>query len=286
MSLDPPAATDALARLGKRLGVDAKDAARGVLRYAVAQMAGALRMVTVRRGHDPRDFAFVAYGGAGPLHATLIARELGIRRTIVPAAPGHFSALGMLLGRLRADAVRTHVGPLDPAALSMLFVELEKEATGELEATGEGVEIHRFAHLRYAGQEHTLEIELRDGSVDGRFLERLRADFDRRSEEEYAFSLEAPVEMVAGRVTASVAGDPLEWWGEVAEDRAFSAREVDFDQHGGVIATEVVARSTLSDGERLRGPCVIQEPAATTLVLPAQVVRKDDQGNLVVEEER
>jgi N-methylhydantoinase A len=285
MTLDPLAATDALARLGKRLDVGPEKAARGVLRYAVAQMAGALRMVTVRRGHDPRDFAFVAYGGAGPLHATLIARELGIRRTIVPPAPGHFSALGMLLGRLRADAVRTHVAPLEPAALSALFVELEKEATAELEAPGEGVEIHRFAHLRYSGQEHTLEVELGGGPVDDRLLARLRADFDRRSEEEYAFKLEAPVEVVAGRVAASVAGDPIERWGEATEDRAFSPREVDFDQHGGVVTTDVLARLMLRVGERERGPCVIQEHAATTLVLPGQLARKDDEGNLIVEEE-
>ena len=107
------------ARLGAAMdGADAASVARGVLRYSVAQMAHALRLVTSRRGYDPRDFTFVAYGGAGPLHAVLLARELGISRTVIPPAPGHFSAFGMLLGGLRADAVRTHLGALHAATLA------------------------------------------------------------------------------------------------------------------------------------------------------------------------
>ena len=113
MPLHLPAAEDALGRLATTLDTDVRTAARGVLRYAVAQMAHALRLVTVRRGHDPRDFTFVAFGGAGPLHATLLSRELGIERTVIPLAPGHFSAIGMLHGRMRADAVRTRVGAFE-----------------------------------------------------------------------------------------------------------------------------------------------------------------------------
>ena len=117
MPLDVDAAGRALSAIAEPLSVDVGTAARGVLRVAIARMAHALRLVTLRRGHDPREFAFVAYGGAGPLHAALLARELGIRRTLVPPAPGHFSAFGMLLGDVRADAVRTYVGPLDAPPL-------------------------------------------------------------------------------------------------------------------------------------------------------------------------
>src|SRR5581483_4218324 len=117
MRLDPDAAWRALERLGARLRVSAEEAARGVLRLAIAQMAHALRLVSVRRGHDPRDFTFVAYGGAGPLHAALLARELGVTRTVIPPAPGNFSAFGMLLSEIRSDAVRTHVGRLVPEVL-------------------------------------------------------------------------------------------------------------------------------------------------------------------------
>src|SRR5262249_58720220 len=108
------AADKALAALGAQLGVDARSVARGVLRYAVAQMSHALRLVTLRRGHDPRDFVFVTYGGAGPLHAALLARELGISRTVIPPGPGHFSAFGMLASPLRGQAVPTVLRPRAP----------------------------------------------------------------------------------------------------------------------------------------------------------------------------
>ena len=110
MPLDADAAGQALTALGRQVGTDGPSAARGGLRYAVAQMSHALRLVTLRRGHDPRDFVFVAYGGAGPLHAALLARELGISRTVIPPGPGHFSAFGMLVSPVRGEAIRTVVG--------------------------------------------------------------------------------------------------------------------------------------------------------------------------------
>jgi N-methylhydantoinase A len=285
MQLDMGAASKALRQLGGELGVDGPEAARGVLRYAVAQMAHALRLVTVRRGLDPRDFTFVAYGGAGPLHATLLARELGIRRTVIPPAPGHFSALGMLLGDFGADAIRTHVGALEPATLAPLFDLLEREAAGEIEDEAGSREIQRFAQLRYVGQEHALELPLRAGAVEVSLLEKLRSDFDRASEEAYAFSLSSQVETVAVRVSVSASSDRQSW----TTHRSGAAptlrpRDVDLDQHGGVRRAEVVERSALDTATRLDGPCVVEEPAATTLVLPGQIVAVDDLGNLVIEE--
>lgn len=285
MRLDPDAAAASLARLGRRLGIGPREAARGALRFAVAQMAHALRLVTLRRGFDPRDFTFLAYGGAGPLHASLLARELGIGRTVIPPAPGHFSAFGMSLGELRADAVRTRVGPLDPAALPMLFTELEKEAVAGLEEAPAGLDVQRFAQLRYAGQEHTLEIPLAPGPIDADLLARLREDFDRRSEEAYAFSLSVPVEMVSGRVSVAAPAAPIAWGvGGPASDHRFEPREVDVDVHGGVVTAEVLERCALAEGETRAGPCIVEEQAATTLVLPGQRVSKDDLGNLIIEE--
>ena len=132
MPLDTAAAGQALGVLGKQLGTDARSAARGVLRYAVAQMSHALRLVTMRRGLDPRDFVFVAYGGAGPLHAALLARELGISRTVIPPGPGHFSAFGMLASPLRGESVRTVLGPLDRTDLAAAFADVERAALAEL----------------------------------------------------------------------------------------------------------------------------------------------------------
>jgi N-methylhydantoinase A len=286
MHLDVDAAREAFRRLGERLRVDEASAARGVLRYAVAQMARALRLVTVRRGLDPRDFTFVAHGGAGPLHAALLARELGIRRTVIPPAPGHFSALGMLLGGFRADAVRTHVGPLDPATLGPMFDRLEREAAAEIEEEAGAREVGRFAELRYVGQEHTLEVPLPEGPIDAALLERLREDFDRASEEAYAFRLSAAVEVVAIRVSVSAAAaEHVDWTTPApAAATALRPRDVDLDQHGGVLRAEVVERSGLDASTKLAGPCVVEEPAATTLVLPGQTTAVDDLGNLVIEE--
>jgi N-methylhydantoinase A len=285
MALDPDAAWRAIEKVGKRLGADPKEATRGILRFAIAQLAHALRLVTVRRGHDPRDFAFIAYGGAGPLHAAALARELGVARTVIPPAPGTFSAFGMLISELRSDAVRTHVGRLDASVLAPLFDELEKEARAGLEEPAPDARVGRFAGLRYQGQEHALEVPLPPGPVDDAAMEGLRTDFDDRSEEAYAFSLSVPVEMVAARVSVSAPAASVRWDVPRAGDvRTFAPREVEFDEQGGEQQATVVERSAVPHGVELQGPCIVQEEASTTLVLPGQSVVADDLGNLVITE--
>lgn len=285
MPLDVVAASRALEELGRTLGTDLQATARGVLRCAVAQMAHALRLVTVRQGHDPRDFTFIAFGGAGPLHAALLARELGIVRTLIPPAPGHFSAVGMLHGRLRADAVRTRVGPLAPEILAPLLAELEDEAVEELLGSAGHREVHRSAQLRYAGQEHTLEVPLPDGDVDADLIARLRATFDRASEEAYAFSLDQPVQLVAAHVAVSAPASPFEWRTEEAVPaHDLPIRHIDFDEHGGIRTVAAVHRGALEPGVPFQGPCVVEEAASTTLVLPGQTATPDAMGNLVIEE--
>jgi len=291
MTLDAGAAARALETLGARLGADASAVARGVIRYAVAQMSHALRLVTLRRGYDPRDFAFVAYGGAGPLHAALLARELGIARTIIPQGPGHFSAFGMLAGPLRADAVQTVVGALDETDLDAAFARAKDAATAELGAQAAGQPgLTRYAELRYQGQEHTLEVAIAAetdlSGAAGRA--ELRSAFDRRCLEAYAFRLDVPLEVVAVRVSAVAPMPAVQWSGgdgDGAAGPADSSRLVDLDIHGGVARLPVIGRSELAGGGRLAGPCVVEEPAATTLVLPGQAVYCDEMGNLVIEEE-
>ena len=291
MTLDTGAAARALETLGARLGADASAVARGVIRYAVAQMSHALRLVTLRRGYDPRDFAFVAYGGAGPLHAALLARELGIVRTIIPQGPGHFSAFGMLAGPLRADAVQTVVGPLDETDLDAAFALAQDAATAELGAQAAGQPgLTRYAELRYQGQEHTLEVAIPAqtdlASPAGRA--ELRSAFDRRCLEAYAFRLDVPLEVVAVRVSAVAPMPAMQWAGGDATGAAGpadSSRLVDLDIHGGVARVPVIGRSELAGGGRLAGPCVVEEQAATTLVLPGQAAYCDEMGNLVIEED-
>lgn len=285
--LNTEAALDALSRLGTGLGVGAHELARGILRYAVAQMTRALRLVTVRRGHDPRDFVFVAYGGAGPLHAALLARELGIRRTVIPAGPGHFSAFGMVVSDLRAEAVKTRLGPLDLAALSPAFSELEQGAKRELDRAGDRVHVDRFVELRYQGQEHTLEVPVEPDAVSPAAARRVRDAFDQRSWEAYALTLAVPVETVAVRVSVTAPIGKVTWPTETVPgvgSPPAPVRRVDFDQHGGVLEAPVIERWKLAAQGSMRGPCIVEEAASTTLVLPGQVVASDDLGNLVIEE--
>jgi N-methylhydantoinase A len=281
MKLDQDCALRALSGLGARLGTDAADAARGVLRYAVAQMSHALRLVTLRRGYDPRDFAFVAYGGAGPLHAALLARELGISRTIIPPGPGHFSAFGMLAGELRGEAVRTVVGPLAGTDLAAAFTPAERAAAAELGGVRPAV-IARYAELRYQGQEHTLEVPVADPAATAE----IAAAFERRCLEAYSFRLDAPLEVVSARVTATAPMSQVPAWGDddPGQGPPEPSRVVDLDPHGGRTEIPVVARPELAGQGWVGGPCVIEEPAATTLVLPGQAARRDELGNIVIEE--
>jgi N-methylhydantoinase A len=165
-----------------------------------------------------------------------------------------------------------------------LLAELEREAAEELGIPGT-LEIHRSTQLRYAGQEHTLEVPLPDGEVNADLVGRLRSAFDRASEEAYAFSLDQPVQLVAARVSVSAPATPFEWRvEESAPDHDLPPREVDLDEHGGVRMVPAVYRGALEPGVPLAGPCVIEESASTTLVLPNQTVTRDAMGNLVIEE--
>lgn len=282
VELETDAASRAMARVADGLGVTTEEAARGVLRFAVAQMANALRLVTLRRGHDPRDFTLVAFGGNGPLHAALLARELGITRVVIPPGPGHFSAFGMLEGSMTAQAVQTFVGPLASTDIAALLQRVERDAQAELSEPATSVQ--RYLELRYQGQEHTLEIPV---PATGDLLAGLVEEFNHRSEREYAFSLDAPLEVVAARVELAVQGIAVPWVADDNDDvprHPTGTRVVDFDRHGGLLESVVRDRRSLTVGEVVAGPCVIEEAASTTLVLPGQTVRRDEHGNLVLEE--
>jgi N-methylhydantoinase A len=304
--LDTGAAENALAALGRQMGTDARSVARGAVRYAVAQMSHALRLVTLRRGHDPRDFVFVAYGGAGPLHAALLARELGISRTVIPPGPGHFSAFGMLTSPLRGEAVRTVVGPLEATDLAAAFVPVEQAALDELGGRCDTSKIARYAELRYAGQEHTLEVPVPDPGRPGATaaLDDVRAAFERRCLDNYSFRLDAPLEVVSLRVSAIEPAAEISWTDQSPPGPEPPARTrlVDLDPYGTPQVIPVLVRAELANGAGQHwagqhwagqhwvgqhwaaGPCVIEEPAATTLVLPGQAARQDEAGNLILEE--
>ncbi|MGH8936920.1 MAG: hydantoinase/oxoprolinase family protein [Acidimicrobiia bacterium] len=272
LQLDPEGARRALATLPSPAG-----GAEGILQVVRATMARALRRVTTERGVSPSGLALVAYGGAGPLHATTLARELGCRAVIVPPAPGVFSALGLLLAAARYEASRTVLG-LDEARLPAVWQELGEAAREELHRQGaeRPIELTRFADCRYPGQSHELRVK-------AAALAQAAASFHEAHRLAYGYALsEETVEVVTLRVVAQgsphLAAPPTIW----DHGPALPERKREVRLGGEVLTARVVDRAALSPGDVVRGPAVVEQADATTLLLPDDTAVVDQSANLLV----
>ncbi|MFG1703164.1 hydantoinase/oxoprolinase family protein [Nonomuraea sp. M3C6] len=288
MTLDVEAAGTAIATLAEELDYDPLNLAEGICDVANAKMAQAIRTLTVEHGVEPREFALVAFGGAGAMHAALIARELGISKVVVPRFPGAFSAWGMLEADVRRDLTHPYFrsqDALDGGDMSGNLVTLEQDALDALSSQGVPEERRRVEHaldMRYEGQDYTLTIPLRDcfEPAEPEFLAEIAARYAEAHTGRYGHATpEAPVEFVRLRSTgfgsfprtgAASAGVP--------DDGAPYVRDVIFD--GGVHSTPVLRRSSL-DGE-LAGPAIVVEETATTVIPPGCLATVDDNGFLIV----
>jgi N-methylhydantoinase A len=252
----------ALAALGKKLGLSPLEAALGVVRVADAEMTRALRVISVERGLDPREFVLVAFGGAGPLHACALAEELGIRTVLVPKAAGVLSALGLAVSELRRDYVAPFRGEL-------VFEELERRAATELS----DARLKRLVDARYRGQAFELTVPA-DEPV---------ACFHAAHERRYGFRMEdEPVELVNLRVVATVPWErPPLTEPEAHRDAVRDRRRAYLD--GGWVEVDVVDRGRLGRGARIEGPAVVEFPEATCLVRPGWAGEVDAAGTLVLE---
>lgn len=290
IAIDVERARSALEPIAAALGVSNGEAALGVIRIADANMIHLLKLVSVRRGRDPRDFAIVAFGGGGSMHAGALARELHVPRVIVPPAPAHFSAWGMLVSDLRHDVVQTRFAradQLEPEALDELWRELEARlldtfAEEGLEAAQ--VTFARSADMRYAGQEHTVNVPIpADGGGD-----EIARRFHDLHEQLYTFRQASAIEFVNFRVTGLGAVSKPELQriqrNGGSPEASKGVRDVDFDELGRHEA-RLYERSRLGAGAELEGPAVVEEPAASTVVFPGQRLRVDDYGNLIIETE-
>ncbi|HEU0056797.1 MAG TPA: hydantoinase/oxoprolinase family protein, partial [Gaiella sp.] len=250
-----------------------------------AAMVNALHLISVQRGYDPRDFLLVAFGGAGPVHASAIAREAQMPAVLVPPSPGIFSATGLLTTDLKRDAATTVMRRADEAKeaeLDALFVELERAGAEELAAEGldsDRIEFQRKLDVRYVGQ--SFELTIPAGSD---LLERFHAQHERT----YGFAAPGePVEIVSIRLTSVGRIDKpptrtLEA-GEAPPPRGH--RPVYFAESGGYVDCAIHDRGALPAGARLDGPVVVEELDSTTVVHPGFTVRVDDIGNLHIEKE-
>ncbi len=290
MALDVELAERALARVGEGVGLDAEGTARGIFDIVNSQMALALQTHVIERGEDPRAFAMVAFGGAGPVHAYEVARRLGIRTVVCPPAAGVASALGFLVAPFAVDLVRTYpalVGSIDWSQVAGRYAEMETEARDLLARSGaaEGAQLERRVDMRYAGQGYTVSVALPDGPLDDGLAEPLRAAFAEAYERRFGARLaSAEPEALHWRITARVNAPESDLvFNSGAEGQARRPdRETYFPEANGFVTCAVYDRYALAPGEAVEGPALIQERESTVVVGPAGRTTKDDLGNLIL----
>jgi N-methylhydantoinase A len=288
MRLDAQAARHGIEeKIARPLRMDAVQAAQAIVEIAIAKMSLAVREVSVAKGYDPRDFALVASGGAGPLHVSAIARELHIPKVIVPLFPSHFSALGMLLADERHDFIRTHycdLAALDFTTLVQIHHEMAAQASAALRhSTSAEQQIH--LDLRYVGQEFTLQVSVTLEQLKHADRKSIRTAFDSLYEQRYAYhSSDEPVEMVNVRL-AIVGKRPKLMFPKLSEGesgRASHERKVYFSDPRRPVPCPVYQRAALAAASRIEGPALIQEHGTTTVLFENDVCTVAGSGELMI----
>ena len=296
MRIEREKAVAGITALAERLGLDAMTAAQGIVSVVTASMAKAIRLISVQRGHDPRDYTLVAFGGAGPLHAARLARELDIPRVLVPRSPGILCALGLLMTDLQTNYARTRLLPVATQSLAIMhevFADLEARARAWFESEGiaDGDRrLHRMLDMRYKGQNHELSVPLEAAAIDEASLGRLREAFERRHTQMYGYAApDQAVQAVTFRIEATGAVrqariEPQPTATNPVRDARIGTREVWLAEHTGFVSCPVYARDRLGPGHRIEGPAVIEQMDATTLVLPGQTATVDAYLNMLIQD--
>ncbi len=288
--LDADLAQRALTGLGDQLGLGPEATAQAVLDIAVENIAEAMRLLTVRRGLDPRRFSLVAFGGAGPLHAAAIAKVIGARRVLIPPHPGLCSAFGALLADMRVDKTWTHIlrsDRLDAPAIDARLNELVAEATADLRHEGfaGSPQVQRSVNMRYLGQNYEEEIPIPGGEVTAESLPQLLAAFETHYEATYGYRIpDEIIELVQFNVTVlgDTAKPELPLLPEGLPASPAGTRRAWFSAEGAV-ECPVYARDDLSPADRIAGPAIIEELDSTTVVHPGQHLTISQHGTAVLE---
>ena len=293
IALDPTAAQRAIEQhCAQPLGMDLVEAAHGIVEIANTAMVNALRLVSVQRGYDPRDFALVAFGGAGPAHANRLAALTEIPVAIIPQSPGTASALGLLVTDLKHDYATTHIQRLDqvvPQALEQTFRDLEaqgRETLGREGMAEAAMDFRRQADLRYVGQSHELTLPLTTETLGPAQLDQLLEQFHRTHDRAYGFSApEEDVELVSVRLSAigQIAKPELAPLAKATgKATAKGYRPVYFAESKGFVDCPVYDRYALGAGAVVQGPAIVEEIDSTTVVHPQHQVRVDEVGQMVL----
>ena len=294
LTLDAETARAAIQdKIATPLGLDLHRAAHGILQIVNYNMMGAIRNVSVERGYDPRDFALVAFGGAGPMHSISVARLLDMATVIAPPSPGVASAYGLLVADFKNDYARTSIQKppkYDLGAMEAIYRELEGDAARWLDAESvpaDRRELSRSADLRYSHQGFEVAVELQGREVDSACLDATIQNFHQEHDRLFGFSLDQPVEIVTVRVTAR---GQLESTAMAQRSRASSSpdesllgeRQVYFEDTAGFVSCGIYDRATLAPGSTVDGPAILENIDSTVLIDPGWRARIDDYGNCIM----
>ena len=295
LKLDGKLAHAAIERtIAKPLDLDVVRAAHSIVEIANVAMINALRLVSVQRGHDPRDFALTAFGGAGPLHANRLAQEMNIPVTVIPTSPGTASALGLLVTDITYDYATTlieRVDLVDPKEVAAVFADLRQQGTAALTAAGVAPADMAFVQqldLRYVGQSYELTLPYSDGETAGFDLDNLLAQFHSEHNRVYGHSVHGePVETVNLRLTAlgTIIKPPLiekDSVRERLEQAQRSARPVFFGEEDAFVDCPIFDRYLLSAGLEITGPAIVEEYDSTTVIHPGYFATVDQYGTLLI----
>jgi N-methylhydantoinase A len=296
MTLDVEAAEAAIkTKIADPLGMSVTEAADGILRIAATTMSYAVKGVSTERGLDAASFAMVAMGGAGPLHAAQVAREIGMNQIIVPESPGHFSAFGMLFSDLRYDYVQTCPSRLADANfddLEAIYQNMETAGHAAVERTSINVSenvVTRAADMRYVGQEHAVTVDLSLHYFSEQDRDGIKAEFDRVHKIRYGTSApaeQAEIVSLRSAVTGLMQKPPLEKHlshsDKIPAEAKTGDRDIYFSSEAGFVATPSFARKALLAGNHIVGPAVIEEHASTTVLFPGDTLEVDGFGNLLI----
>lgn len=284
-----------LSKVGNHFEMSAEEAALGIIRIANSNMLNALKLISIRKGHNPQDFTLLAFGGGGSMHAPALALELGVKKVVVPIASPVFSAWGMLMTDLRHDYIQTYikrVGSLDLEEVEKRWKDIEMNAFNHFKEEGmreEQVEFQRYADMRYVGQEHTVKVPVPNNKWDNDDLLQIVEKFHALHEKNYTFRLDdTETEIVNIHVIAfgkvpkpKIARIKRE---TTLEEALKEQRPVYFDKHGWV-DTPVYDRDMLPIDKVIQGPAIIEEKSAVTLIYKEQHLYIDDFGNIIIERE-
>ena len=289
---DMEAVEKSIRAVGEKLGAGPDEVARGIIRIANNNMVNALKLVSVNRGYDPRDFSLVAFGGGGPMHGVALAQELGIGRVVIPPGAAVFSAWGMVMTDLRRDYFVTRLIDLAPGSaerIEAVFRESEDLARRQFQDEGiapERLRFVRYGRFRYQNQEHTTDVEIGFPEIGEQHVSGIETTFHDTYEREYTYRLDAPVEMVGIHLVASAEAGrfTIPERAETGSDAGVAVkgvRDVDYALEG-VHAATLYDGTLLEPGMRFEGPAIIEDPGMTVVVHPGNQVRMDGFGNILI----